>query len=429
MTHCTVGGPGSALKRPGGDAVNVSRPLFTFRAVDAPPAGGRVKNVEHEQRVGTMGQRRILPGEIEIGSVLPWDVYDARGRLLLRRGHQVVSDNQIGRLIEHGLFAEEDAERFVRPIERHDLGDSAVLPILEARRRLEHLCTSEKARERFPEQILALRQLIADACTISQDAALATAIFERQGRYSIRHSMDVAITCHVVGNALEMDETALTSTVAAALTMNLSVLDLQDELQAQKEPLTAAQREVIQRHPHESTQLLRELGVADPVWLEAVLSHHEALDGSGYGAGRKGEEISLPAQLVSLGDVYCARISSRKYRRALRPNAALRALFLEQGKKVSQELASRFIKAIGVFPAGTPVRLDNGEIAVVTSRGEKPSAPEVSAIVNVQGMPYVKPLRRDTNNPTWRVREVMEWNDVGAMPSMQAVWGKVAALN
>ena len=374
-----------------------------------------------------MGKRRILQGELELGSVLTWDVFDDRGRLLLRKGQAISSDNQIEALITRGLFAEVDPERKQEKIYDR-ASSSAVSLILEARYHLELICAADVPDSNFTQEVHGLRHLIAEACKLSQDAALATALFERDGRYSIRHSTDVAVACHVVGSALGMEEDELTSTVAAALTMNLSVLRLQDELQAQKEPLSALQREVIQRHPEESATQLRALGVKDEVWLEAVMSHHEAIDGSGYGRARKGDEISLPAQLVSLGDIYCARISSRKYRRALRPNAALRALFLDQGKKVSQGLATRFIKAIGVFPAGTPVRLQNGEIAVVTERGENANAPRVSSIVAPHGMPFVKPIPRDTSDPACAVKEVVSWAELGAVPSMQSLWGKVAAL-
>jgi HD-GYP domain-containing protein (c-di-GMP phosphodiesterase class II) len=228
---------------------------------------------------------------------------------------------------------------------------------------------------------------------------------------------------------LKMDERELASTVAAALTMNISILYLQDSLQAQREPLTAEQQAVIQNHPEASAALLRERRVIDDFWLQAVMSHHEAIDGSGYKHGRTGDQIPVPAQLVSLADIYCARISSRSYRPALRPNAALRKLFLDQGKKVRDGLASQFIKAIGVFPPGTPVRLENGEIAVVVQRGETASAPGVCSIIGPRGMPLAAPIQRDTGRPTYGVREVVDWADIGAMPSMRSLWGQNGAVN
>ena len=372
-------------------------------------------------------KRRIAVDEITIGTVLPWDVYDEQGRLLLRKGFTVTTSTQIERLIQRGLFvAEPVRDRATNVVQ--EITPSAVSCVLEARRRLQLACGPEGKNGDFPRQIVDVHNLIATACRLHQDAALATALWHREGRYSIRHSVDAAVACYVIGTALKMDERELVATVAAALTMNVSVLQLQDELQAQRDPLTPEQQGTIRSHPEASEAALRARGVTDELWLQAVLSHHEAIDGSGYRQGRKGDQIPVPAQLVSLADIYCARISSRSYRPALRPNAALRKLFLDQGKKVRDGLASQFIKAIGVFPPGTPVRLESGEIGVVTERGESANTPGVSVIIGPRGMPLAVPVRRETSRPTYGVRDVVEWSDVGAMPSMQALWGRHAVL-
>ena len=376
-----------------------------------------------------MSKRRITPLEIAIGSVLAWDAYDSQGRLLLRKGQVISSRSQIDGLMERGLFVQTDdiAEKPLR--QRTEVPPSAVSLILEARRRLQAICAPQATGDDFSRQIFGIRELIREACTLSQDAALAMTLLEREGRYSIRHSVDVAIACHVVGTALDVQEPELSALLAAALTMNLSILSLQDDLQAQSEPLTDEQREIIRRHPEDTVAMLRERGVTNETWLGALLSHHEAIDGSGYREGKTGDDIPLFSQLVSLADVYCARISSRDYRPPLRPNAALRALFLDQGKKVRDGLASQFIKAIGVFPPGTPVRLENGEMAVVTQRGESAKSPQVCAIIGPRGMPLAKPIARDTSMPTYGVREVIDWAEIGAPPSMHTLWGKVAAIH
>ncbi|HZN26285.1 MAG TPA: HD domain-containing phosphohydrolase [Burkholderiales bacterium] len=374
-----------------------------------------------------MGKRRIVSEELEIGSVLAWDAFDERGRLLLRKGYVVDRNSQIEALIERGLFVQQDPTAAPTKPVAPKPEPTALSCVLEVRHRLEVLSAPNGPRDNFPQQLLGLRRLIAEACRLNEDVALATALLERQGRYSIRHAVDVAVACHSVGPALGIDEPELSSTIAAALTMNMSILHMQDDLQGQQNPLSDTQREVIRRHPETSAALLRDRGVTDKLWLDAVLYHHEAIDGTGYPRGKRGQEIPLAAQLVSLADVYCARISNREYRRGLRPNAALRALFLDQGKKVAEGLINRFIKAIGVFPPGTPVRLENGEIAVVTQRGENAGKPQVCSIMGPRGMPFAVPIKRDTGRATYGVREVVEWNEVGAAPAMQILWGKAAA--
>jgi HD-GYP domain-containing protein (c-di-GMP phosphodiesterase class II) len=367
--------------------------------------------------------RRITAHELAIGTVLPRDATDIAGHVLARKGEVITSRAQLNTLIEHGLFVDEGTA----PEPAAPRGTSAVALVLEARRRLEACCARESSHTSFKGQIVEIRGLIGTACSLSPEVALATAVLHRQGRYSIRHSVDVAVACEVVGAAVGLGEPDLTSVVAAALTMNISMLDLQDTLQAQHEPLTDAQREQVQEHPAKGAALLRERGVDDEVWLNAVLCHHEAIDGSGYGRLEKAGEVPIPAQLIALADVYCARISGRVTRRALRPSTALKALFLDQGTKVRHGLASQFIKAVGVFPPGTPVRLHNGEIAIVARRGDSARTPQVCAVVRTGGTPHLVPVPRDTSNSLYTVCEVLDWSNLGAPPSMESVWGKVAA--
>lgn len=378
-----------------------------------------------------MIKRRLTAGEISVGSVLPWDVYDEGGRLLLAKGHVIVSSNQIDALIERGLFATADTkrDRDKAPPPAEEERPSAVALILEARRRLQSACAPNAPKKNFPEQVMRMRRLVQDACRQSRDAALAMILLGREERYSIRHSVDAAVTCHVVGTVLDIQEPELSAIVAAALTMNISMLRLQDELQANRHPLTAEQREAIARHPQQSAEMLRQSGVTDETWIGAVLNHHEAMDGSGYPAHKKGDEIPLAARLVSMADIYCARVSGRDYRPSLRPNTALKALFLNQSGAMDKELAARFIKATGIYPSGTPVRLENGEIAVVTRQRDKANAPVVSSLIGPRGVPFAVPIERDTSRQLYGVRDVVDWPEIGPVPSLRVLWGKEGVVS
>jgi hypothetical protein len=136
----------------------------------------------------------------------------------------------------------------------------------------------------------------------------------------------------------------------------------------------------------------------------------------------------VPAQLVCLADIYCSRVSQRDYRAPLQPTAALRAIFLDAGREIPKPLAHRFIKAIGVFPAGTPVRLRNGELAIVAARGRSSTAPRVYSIVGSHGVPLLVPVRRDTSEPELGVHEAVRWSDVATPPQVSILWGKVADI-
>ena len=90
-------------------------------------------------------------------------------------------------------------------------------------------------------------------------------------------------------------------------------------------PLTAAERELIRRHPDIGDSLcapLQSLRRVRPI----IRHHHERLDGSGYPGGLRGDEVPLLAQIVSIVDVYDALTTTRPYRGALPHSDAVREL-------------------------------------------------------------------------------------------------------
>ena len=98
-------------------------------------------------------------------------------------------------------------------------------------------------------------------------------------------------------------------------------------LNRQTGALTEDQRLMIDTHPLAGVELLQAAGVDDEVWLEAVLQHHERLDGSGYPSGLEGDAISPGARMLAIVDIYSAMVRPRAYREAIHARHALRSLF------------------------------------------------------------------------------------------------------
>ncbi|HQY75216.1 MAG TPA: phosphohydrolase, partial [Rhodoferax sp.] len=98
--------------------------------------------------------------------------------------------------------------------------------------------------------------------------------------YSATHAMLVSAMCSLASReVLGWSESIDAIVRRVALTMNVCMTDLQDKLALQVEPPTPEQRAAIDNHPKGSGDLLRTLGVGDPLWLEAVRYHHHKLPG------------------------------------------------------------------------------------------------------------------------------------------------------
>jgi HD-GYP domain-containing protein (c-di-GMP phosphodiesterase class II) len=211
------------------------------------------------------------------------------------------------------------------------------------------------------------------------------------GHYGVNHSIHAATACHAAARYLGWSPADQRRAFQAALSMNVAMVDLQARLSTQVSPLTAKQRETINEHPTRGVEMLREAGITDELWLDAVLTHHELPDGSGYPNGSS--EVGELAEMLRFADVYTARLSARANRPAMSAQQAGRELHQMAD---SSPLAAALIKAFGIFPPGSLVRLASGELGLVVRNGEKAYRPLVATLTNASGEPRLTPLMRDS---------------------------------
>jgi len=221
--------------------------------------------------------------------------------------------------------------------------------------------------------------------------------------YALQHALHAATVLDLLGRQLGWDTTRRRLQVLAALTMNVSTLELQAQMAQQADPPTTRQRKAIAEHPEQSVRLLRAAGVTDAKWLQTVLEHHERPDGSGY--PKRLTQIVDSAHALQLADVFTAKISARAIRSAMPIQLAAKQLFQEER---GSALAVGLVKALGLYPPGELVTLRSGEIAVVTHRSAAPTKPRVAAITNSAGQPITATTVRDTAQPEFAVTGVVE---------------------
>lgn len=196
------------------------------------------------------------------------------------------------------------------------------------------------------------------------DAALACIWLVHRHGYAVAHSVHTALLVEALTTMLKWELERRRLLVAGALTMNLAMRDLQDELSEWEGKLDARQRTQLLRHPAEGARRLREAGVRDPRWLRIVARHHEQADGCGYSDGLRRADLPVDIRAVALADLYCALASSRGYRPAL-AGGALQEAFLSRAPTVDSTLGLFLLRWIGLHGPGTCVALANGERAVV----------------------------------------------------------------
>ncbi|HZE90654.1 MAG TPA: HD domain-containing phosphohydrolase [Rhizobacter sp.] len=332
---------------------------------------------------------------LKLGHPVPFNIRNVDHTLLLARGQVLLNEAQLESLLDRKAMV--DAEELKGPRAEIFEAPPEELPVLWGH------CIARVGRTLRGTQPAAFAQTLHDTlmpltALIDRDPDLAIFQIVRpealggESSYGVAHSVHCAIATYLVSRRLGWDAAGTERVVKAALTMNMSILDLQSRLALQTMQPNAAQRSSINDHPTRSVAMLRAAGITDAIWLNAVAQHHEIRGGKGYPNAL--QEVSDAAALLRCVDMYTAMLSPRVSRGALPANRAGRDLFT-QGDKTP--IVAAVVKEFGIFPPGCFVTLQSGEAGVAIKRGTTASTPVVAALMARNGEALLAPLRRNTD--------------------------------
>lgn len=217
--------------------------------------------------------------------------------------------------------------------------------------------------------------------------------------YSATHALLVSTMCMLAArDVLGWDEERQQVLSMAALTMNFAMTEMQDQLAKQKQAPTHQQKAIIFQHPEVSVQLLQQVGVTDSRWLDAVFHHHSVQPGP-----LKDRDLHLQmARLIQRSDVFSARLAPRAARAGMTTPSALQAAYFDERRQVD-EAGAALVKAVGIYPPGSFVKLINNEVATVIKRGPNTATPKVAVLLNKSGNPTGIPIVRHTGLGDFRI--------------------------
>jgi HD-GYP domain-containing protein (c-di-GMP phosphodiesterase class II) len=189
--------------------------------------------------------------------------------------------------------------------------------------------------------------------------------------------------------------------ILVALVHDVGMMAVPAELLSQKEPLSEESQRIIESHVFVGTTLVGRLFPGASWLLEAVESHHERLDGTGYPGGKRATQISPLARLLAVCDVYAAMRANRPHRSARESRTALTdtLLLADQGQLDRQ--AAEHLLTLSFYPVGSIVEMADGAMAMVVATPlvrndlNAPSRPVVKLLTDSRGKPYSTPRYLD----------------------------------
>jgi len=217
----------------------------------------------------------------------------------------------------------------------------------------------------------------------NQEAVAALLRLKDSGEYRYHHGVSMAVWAAILGRHIGLHRDELEKLAVGCAMCDVGMTQLPPELLDQAENLTEKQRKIIQAHPVMGAQLVSESKDVDFEIVGIIENHHERADGSGYPRGLEGAAIPLLARIAGMVDTYDAMITARPYATARTSHEATQELLDCKGTLFQEALVEQFVQAIGLFPTGTMVELNTGEVAIVVTQNDtRRLKPEVVIVMD-----------------------------------------------
>jgi len=153
---------------------------------------------------------------------------------------------------------------------------------------------------------------------------------EKGDPYTAGHQRRVARLASAIGEEMGLSTYRVEGMRIAAILHDIGKVTVPPEILSKPGRITQAEYEIIKAHPQAGYEIIKEIEFPWPVG-QAILQHHEKLNGSGYPQGLRDGEVILEARVLAVADMVEAMSTHRPYRPALGISMALEELVQSKG--------------------------------------------------------------------------------------------------
>lgn len=237
-----------------------------------------------------------------------------------------------------------------------------------------------------PEEVRAAAEPIVASLLRNADALFWVNALRAHDAYSYSHAINCSALAAAFGRHLGLPRDLLVRVACGALLFDVGKTRVPGDIIGRAGPLNPLEMARARRHVELGLQILEESGEQDPVIHEMMAGHHERIDGTGYPARLRGGMVPVYARIAGIVDSFDAMTSDRPYASAIARHDALQELYRGRDTLFHGELVEQFISCLGVYPTGSLVELDSGEVAVVMSQNpSRRLRPRIMVLTDADG--------------------------------------------
>jgi HD-GYP domain-containing protein (c-di-GMP phosphodiesterase class II) len=229
-------------------------------------------------------------------------------------------------------------------------------------------------------------QTMVDDILENRDAFMGLTSIKMYDEYTFAHSVNTSILAISLGTFLSLEKRQIAVLGIAGLLHDIGKVSLPLEIINKPGKLTEEEWGIIQQHPVEGALVLSDIPGVTKMAMVAAFEHHQHGDLRGYPRVEDGRLPHLFSQIVALSDAYEAITANRVYYSARTPpDQAIRILLKNRGKTFDPILVKAFVNMIGIFPVGSVLKLDTGEVGLVTHQTRDLLRPRVLLLTTFDG--------------------------------------------
>ena len=207
--------------------------------------------------------------------------------------------------------------------------------------------------------------------------------------YMYSHAVNCSALAAAFGRHLALPREVLVELATGGFLLDAGMASLPSDVVQHDGKLDPEAMKLMRGHVQRSMEVLDQAGVTGKWARELVAAHHERHDGSGYPDGLAGDRVPLAGRMGGIVDTYDALRSDRPHRNGESRHGALQALYRARDRMFQAEVVEQFLQCLGVYPTGSLVELNTGEVGVVMAQNQvRRLRPRLMLLLDTEKKPY-----------------------------------------